>query len=638
VAAKPSLVLGTAGHIDHGKSALVKALTGTDPDRLPEEKERGVTIELGFAQLQLPSGRSMGVVDVPGHEKFVRQMVAGATGIDVVLLVVAADDGVMPQTREHLAIIDLLGIERGVVAITKSDLADEEWLDIVRADVDTLLAGTSIQGAPVVAVSARSGDGLPALLETLDTVAAQATARHADLPMRLPVDRVFTIGGAGTVVTGTMWSGSAKRDDTIEIYPQGERARIRSVQVHGQPVEEAHAGQRVAINVAGVERHDIARGDVIAAPDTLAVTDRFDARFTYLGTPGDEKPFESGARVHVNHGTREVLGRVLLMEAERLHPGQSGFAQVRLEEPLVPRFDDRFIVRSYSPVYTIGGGVVLDVLPPRRTQLRDHERELLEALVAHDLSSAATGLLASRGVPMTSTQAAAALGVTRTAVANDLNHAKLDRLKVGSETYFVTPAALETLISGVERSLLAFHQANPTATGVSISALRDQVDSRIEPRVFDAILALAAQRGVAAIDGGLARHPKAAVSALAAEADALAALLPLIESQGLSPASIAELASETGIELGIARKALGKLVSDGSVVRVNSELHFSAVAMERAKELAAQWLSAHPDGASAADLRSALGVSRKYAIPLLEYLDAQGFTKRVGDLRVLRNR
>jgi selenocysteine-specific elongation factor len=280
VASAPSLVLGTAGHIDHGKSALVKALTGTDPDRLPEEKERGVTIELGFARLDLPSGRSMGVVDVPGHERFVRQMVAGATGIDVVLLVVAADDGVMPQTREHLAIVDLLGISRGVVAITKSDLADEEWIELVRADIERLIEGTSIEGAPIVAVSARTGAGLPELLAELDRVAEEAPSRHAELPMRLPVDRVFTIAGAGTVVTGTMWSGSAKRDDAVEIYPSGVRGRIRGVQVHSESVESAHAGQRVAANIAGVERDQISRGDVIAEPGTLTVTDRFDARFT----------------------------------------------------------------------------------------------------------------------------------------------------------------------------------------------------------------------------------------------------------------------------------------------------------------------------------------------------------------------
>jgi selenocysteine-specific elongation factor len=383
----PSLVLGTAGHIDHGKSALVKALTGTDPDRLPEEKERGVTIELGFARLDLPSGRSMGVVDVPGHERFVRQMVAGATGIDVVLLVVAADDGIMPQTREHLAIIDLLGIPKGIVAISKADLADDEWIALVSDDVERLLEGTSIEGARVVPVSARTGRGLPELLAALDDASDATPSRQASLPMRLPVDRVFTIAGAGTVVTGTMWSGTARRDDAVEVLPSGRSGRIRSVQVHSLVVDEATAGQRVALNVAGLDRDEIARGDIVAAPGTLSVTDRFDGRFTYL--PGNEKPFETGTRVHVHHGTREVLGRVLLMDdLGELHPGHSALVQVRLEEPLAPRYDDRYIVRSYSPVSTIGGGVVLDVLPPRRTTLRESERGLLEALARHDLSSA----------------------------------------------------------------------------------------------------------------------------------------------------------------------------------------------------------------------------------------------------------
>jgi selenocysteine-specific elongation factor len=279
----PSLVLGTAGHIDHGKSALVKALTGTDPDRLPEEKERGVTIELGFAQLTLPSGATMGVVDVPGHERFVRQMVAGATGIDMVLRVVAADDGVMPLTREHLAVVDLLGIERGVVAVTKSDLADPDWLALLVEDVRALVARTPLADAPIVPVSARTGQGLPDLLAALDEVAAGTTSRQLTAAARLPVYRVFTIAGAGTVVTGTLWSGSVKRDDQLEVLPGGAVARVRSVQVHGEPVTEAVAGQRVAVNVAGVEREDIDRGDVLAAPGSLSITDRLDPRLTYLG-------------------------------------------------------------------------------------------------------------------------------------------------------------------------------------------------------------------------------------------------------------------------------------------------------------------------------------------------------------------
>lgn len=634
--ADPSLVLGTAGHIDHGKSSLIKALTGTDPDRLKEEKDRGITIELGFARLTLPSGRVMGVVDVPGHEKFVRQMVSGATGVDVVLLVVAADDGVMPQTREHLAIIDLLGIPRGVVALTKADLVDEDWVGLVRSDVEQLLLGTSIEGAPIVAVSSRTGQGLPELLAALDAVAEDARSRQASLPMRLPVDRVFTIAGAGTVVTGTMWSGTAQKDDPVEVYPSRLAARVRGVQVHGENVERAHAGQRVAMNVAGIERDQVERGDIIAAPGTLTVTDRFDARFTYLGVPGEQKAFETGTRVHVHHGTREVLGRVLLMECAELSPGECSFAQIRLEEALTPRYDDRFIVRSYSPVYTIGGGVVLDALPPRRTVLRPHERELLDSLLAHDLSSASTGLLASRGIPMTSAEVAAALGVPRPQVADELNRAALERLKVGGETAFITREALDRLVASAERELLAFHEAEPKSTGISVAALRDRVDRRLSQKAFDSILDAAGGRGVVAVERGQARHPKAAVSALAEEQEAQDSLLPLVEAQGLSPAPVPQLAAEAGVDEKVARRVLGRLASEGRVVKLGGDLYFSGPALDAGQKALCDYLAVHADGATAAELRDALGVSRKFAIPLLEYFDSRGVTKRQGDLRVLR--
>ncbi|MRS12068.1 MAG: selenocysteine-specific translation elongation factor [Actinobacteria bacterium] len=631
----PSLVLGTAGHIDHGKSTLVKALTGTDPDRLPEEKERGVTIELGFAQLTLPSGRTMGVVDVPGHERFVRQMVAGATGIDVVLLVVAADDGIMPQTREHLAIIDLLGIPKGVVAITKADLADADWLDLVAEEARALLVGTSIAGAPIVPVSARTGAGLPELLAALDAVADEAESRQSSLPLRLPVDRVFTIAGAGTVVTGTLWSGTAKRDDAVELYPSGKKGRVRSVQIHGHPAEKAVAGNRVALNIAGLDTGEIARGDIVAEPGSLSVTDRFDARFTYLAS--EAKPFESGTRVHVHHGTREVLGRVLLMGQEHMRPGESVFAQIRLEEPLAPRYDDRFIIRSYSPMWTIGGGVVLDALPLRRTTLKPHERELLDALVAHDLSGAALGLLASRGLPMTSAQVAAAIGVPRAQVADDLNRAALERLKVGGETYFTAAEAQDSILAAIERELVAFHDANPNATGLGTATLRDRVDRRLEPRVFDALLELAVARGALVLAGGEARHPKAASTALAAESDAAGKLLALLRAQALAPGTTAELAAEAGVELGIARKVLGRLAAEGTVLRLGPDLHFDAGAVVKAREQIVGYLGEHGT-ILAKDARDLTGSSRKYILPLLEYFDAQGITKRDGDVRTLGKR
>lgn len=631
----PSLVLGTAGHIDHGKSSLVKALTGTDPDRLAEEKARGITIELGFARLELPSGREMGVVDVPGHEKFVRQMVAGATGIDVVMLVVAADDGVMPQTLEHLAIIDLLGIDRGVVALAKSDLADADWLELVRDDITELLRGTSIQGAPIIAVSSRTGTGLDELKAALDEVADEAPSRQAALPMRLPVDRVFTIAGAGTVVTGTMWSGTASRDDEIELYPQGKRGRVRGVQVHSDSVTRASAGQRVAINLAGLDLDEISRGDIVAAPGSLTVTDRIDVRLTYLGVPGQDKPFVSGARVHVHHGTREVLGRVLLMGAEELACGSAAFAQIRLEEPLAPRYGDRFIIRSYSPVYTIGGGLVLDVSPPRRTVLRAHEQELLDALLAHDVPAAALGLLAARATPMSSAQIASLIGVERSLVADALNKATLERLKIGSETYFVTPEALAHVLELAQSELLAFHAQEPKSTGLAAAALKDRVDRRMDTKVFDAILAHSDAAGWLVAEQGRVRHAKAAVSALAEENSALEALVPLLRSQGLSPSGAAELANLIGQDPVVVRKALTKLVLDGEVVRLGAEMHFDASVIEGARRKLTAHLTEH-GSATAAELRDMLGVSRKYAIPLLEHFDAQGVTKREGEARVLK--
>lgn len=629
----PSLVLGTAGHIDHGKTSLIQALTGTDTDRLAAEKERGITIELGFARLDLPSGRSMGVVDVPGHERFVRQMVAGATGIDAVLLVVAADDGVMPQTREHLAIIDLLGVSAGVVAITKGDLAEPDMLDLVREEIDELLEGTVLEGAHSVVVSSKTGDGLDELLVALDEVASETHAGQRSLPLRLPVDRVFTIAGAGTVVTGTMWSGTARKDDRGEILPSGREARVRSVQVHSESVERAVAGQRVALNLVGVEKSEVARGDIVAAPGTLTITDRLDATFTYLAS--EERPFETDTRVHVHHGTREVVGRILLMGAEHLSPGDTMLAQIRLEAPLAPRYGDRYIVRSFSPMWTIGGGEILDVHPPRRTTLSDGERSLLDALIAHDIGAAAVRLVISRGVPMTSAEVAASLGVTRSEVADALNRAGLARLKAGGETYFVPAEVLEGLVCGVETHLLAFHEEQPKATGIASRALKDRVAGRLSPRLFDVVLEMAVERGSTVLEGGSVRHPKAAVSALAEQERAQSGLARLLADQGLTPASVAELASEAGVDQGVAHKALNILVVAGEAVKVGSDLYFHAGAVGAARESIVAYLGEHGT-ILAKDARDLLGTSRKYVVPLLEYFDAQGVTKRQGDERVLK--
>jgi selenocysteine-specific elongation factor len=378
----------------------------------------------------------------------------------------------------------------------------------------------------------------------------------------------------------------------------------------------------------------VTRGEVVAAPGTLAVTDRIDALVSYL--PGNEHPFESGARVHVHHGTSEVVGRVLLMDDRaELAPGERTYAQLRLEQPIAPRYDDRFILRSYSPVLTIGGGVVLDALPPRRTHLKDGERALLDALASHDLTGAAIGLVASRGTPMTSAEVAAALGLERAGVADDLNRSDLERLKVGNETYYVTADALQRLLVSALDALLTFHLANPKATGIAAGALRDLVDRRVAPRVFDAVLEMAASQGKVRLVDGQVRHPQAAAAALAEEDAALAAMAPLLREQGLAPATVAELAAAAGVDAAVARKALGKLVAAGQVVRLGPDLHFATEAVEAAKRGIVAYLGEHPT-MLAREARDVLGTSRKYAVPLLEYFDSEGVTKREGDVRVLR--
>ena len=630
------LVLGTAGHIDHGKSSLVRALTGVDPDRLSEEKVRGITIELGFAQLELPSGRRMGVVDVPGHERFVRQMVAGATGIDLVLLVIAADDGIMPQTREHLAIVELLGVDKGVVALTKADLVDEDWLALVEADVEDLLGNTPLAGAPIVPVSSRTGQGLDELRTALDAVADTIESRVAGQIMRLPTDRVFSIQGAGTVVTGTLWSGSIRRDDPIEIFPTGHTGRVRSVQVHGDTVDVARAGQRVAVNIAGLEKSQIDRGDVVAPPDSLLLTDRFDASLTFLGRPSDDGALETGTRVHIHHGTREVIGRILFMDGlAALVPGEEAFAQIRLEEPITPLYGDRFVVRSYSPVYTIGGGVILDVHPHRRTNLTDAERALLQDLLDHDIAAATVGLVRTRRTPMTSDEVAVALGVDRAQVAGVLNTSDLARVKVAGKAAYIDAEALDSLVDLIERELLAFHERDPIATGVAPRALRDLVDRRMSIEAFDALAALAQERGVVRIDGGRISHPEATVSSLAEEEKVRDVIEGILENQLLTPASTDELIASLPYDKGLVRKALGQLVTEGRLIRLSADLHFTAPSIATAKSRIEEFISAWGP-ATAADLRDALGTSRKFAIPLLEYFDATGVTKREGDLRSLR--
>lgn len=641
MSAAASLILGTAGHIDHGKSSLVQALTGTDPDRLAEEKRRGITIELGFAQLTLASGRTMGVVDVPGHERFVRSMVAGATGVDVALLAVAADDGVMPQTVEHLAVLELLGVRSLVVALTKVDLVDDEWRAFMADEVAARLAEGPYAGAPVVAVSSRTGEGLDALRAALEDAAGAAQRTKLDGPTRMPVDRVFTVKGFGTVATGTLWSGTLAEGDPLAVLPSGASTRVRSVQMHGRPAAEAAAGNRVAVSLAGLSTDEVRPGDFLAAPGCCEATDRFDAEFSYRDPFAAGKPLKTGVRVHVAHGTREVLGRILLMDGlESLAPGGRALAQLRLDEPLPVAYRDRFVVRSYSPVHVIGGGTVLTAHPRRRTNLKDEERALLGALEAGDVDGAVGAHLGLARLPETLGQVAAATGLGE-ALAGDALGRLADGGSVavlaGREALYAPPALIQRLVAAMERALMDFHSANPQATGMAKDALRQAATPQAAPAVFDALLAEAIRRGAAVHAGGEVSHPRAGAGARMAEAAAADELSAALAAAGGAPPTLAEFCVASGMDAVRARKAAAALEREGRAVRIDSERFYDAGVVEGLRQVVADVIRQHGP-ATAADLKDAMGMTRKYAMPLLELFDAQGLTRREGDLRVLVER
>ncbi len=637
---RPGKVLGTAGHIDHGKSALIRALTGTDPDRLAEEKQRGITIELGFAQLVLPDGSTLGVVDVPGHEKFVRQMISGSTGIDIALLCIAADDGVMPQTREHVAVLELLGVPTCVVALTKCDRVDDDMVELAREDVRDFLADTPYADAPIVATSSVTGQGLDELKDELLRASKRTTSDRAQGAPRMPVDRVFTIKGAGTVITGTLWSGSIAPEDELEILPQGRRVRVRSVQEHDRPVARAQAGNRVALNLPGISTDDIRPGDFLAAPGAIVPTDRFDCRFTYASPLAAGKPLETGTRIRVAHGTREVFGRLLLMDdAERLTQGESAFAQIRLDEPLPLSRGDRFIARSESPVAVIGGGQVLLCHPRRRTRLSDDERALLEGLRQGDDNAALDHALALAAVPQSAAAFARTFGIPQATCSQGLSQRAqkklIRRFDGGAEgPLYASEKTARSTFDTIEQALLAFHAENPTELGIKKADLAARCGLRMDPRDFDVMLAAAIAAGTVLADDGVLSHPKAGANARKREQEQAERIASALAEAGATPPAADELCRTLDLPKTKLYRALGTLEQSGRIVRIDKSIAYDADALTDLRGKLEARL-AHGVGATVAELRDALGVTRKYAVPLLEYFDRCGVTVRDGDVRTL---
>ncbi len=631
------IVIGTAGHVDHGKTVLVKALTGTDTDRLKEEKERGISIELGFASFTLPSGIQAGIVDVPGHERFIKNMLAGIGGMDMVLLVVAADEGIMPQTREHLDIIDLLQIPQGIIVITKIDLVDRDWLELVREEVSELVTGTVLQDAPVAEVSAASGQGLKELVDLIDRIAVEIKERPVVGHARIPIDRVFSMTGFGTVVTGTMVEGRLRVGDTVQILPEGIESRVRGIQVHNRKVDTAEAGQRVAVNLAGIELEQIRRGSVLGVPGQLRTSYRLDARLKLL--PGTPKPLANRARVRVHTGTAEVLARVILLEADELEPGRTALAQLECENPLVAVKGDRLVIRSYSPMRTIGGGKVIDPIPPKRKRLdpgviealtikeKGTPGELLEQFMAagKQVAFSKEELFHGLGLPAETAESALNTLVSRETV---------KQFASDGRQYYVLSSLYRQKAAELAETLEKFHASFPLRPGVSKEELRSKHFPGLNNKLFNALLDLYQHDGFIRIVGeNIARHgfepgPGPGQQKLFGDIEE-----KYLRSEYQTP-GWEEIVSQFRLNRNDSEEILNFLINSRILLKLEDNILIHRKNLDRAKELILEFLGKNGEMTLAAS-RDLLKTSRKYALPIMNYFDREKITRRVEDKRVL---
>jgi selenocysteine-specific elongation factor len=632
------IVVGTAGHIDHGKSTLVKALTGIDPDRLKEEQERGMTIDLGFARFQLEDGRTVGIVDVPGHERFVRNMVAGATGIDLVVLVVAADDGVMPQTREHLSIMTLLGVSRGFVALTKIDAVDPGMVDLAEEDVRSAVRGTFLEGAPIVRLSSITGEGLDAFRGVLDRMAAATPPRAADGLFRMPIQRVFSAHGFGTVVTGIPVSGSVRLGDVVEILPGGLKGKVRGLQAYHQATDHARAGHSTAINVADVDHHDVRRGFVAATPGFFKPARMLGVRVKALPDLG--RPVENRTAIRLHTGTLEAVGEIVLLDTERLEPGGEALAQLRLDEDVVAAPGDRFVLRLESPAWTLGGGVVLEE--------SKHRLKRFKAFVVEELSRQASSLETPRDLLESVLARAPERPHSALELAVEIKRSKeeterlLEELLAAGSAVRLGPggwihaARLESALARTERQLETWFQEHAHRQVIDVRDLR-RITS-FEPDVLDALLAEEARRGKITLEPGGIVRPSGRAHAVDEATEALAARVRETFAEArFQPPAPSEVAAKLGAKPADVHSVLELLVDRGDLRPVARDLHLETTVYEEARHAIVENCTRH-GSLDIPTLRDTLGTTRKFLIPLLEHFDAQGLTLRQGGNRVLKRR
>jgi len=625
-----NLVMGTAGHIDHGKSALIKALTGIDPDRLKEEKERGITIELGFAYLDLSDGTRIGIVDVPGHEKFVRAMVAGAGGIDFVLLVIAADEGIMPQTKEHFEICRLLGIKRGLIALTKSDLVDAELLDIAAEEVSEYVKGSFLEGAPVVAFSATTLEGKDELIGAIEQVAKDTPERETG-PFRLNVDRAFTIKGFGTVVTGTTIAGDVATGEEVMIYPARWPAKIRGIQVHGRPAEKAHAGQRTALNLVGPKVYEVERGMVVGKPNLLPTTRKADVLIEFLPNAPKLTPQR---KVRFHAGTKETFARIVPLDI-KLEGSQVGYAQIVLDEPTVLIGGQRFVIRSYSPITTIGGGTILNPSPNRRRRRSSNIKTILDSLATGGLEEKLLALATEAEAKGISKDLAAALIGSDPKKVEQTFDALIKREKLTLTNPQAKTAVhskfIDSLAEQAGKHVKKYHERYPHRQGMP----RAEVEEKLKPKELAAI---AIDKAISS--NMLVQHEKWVTLPDSAPqiSDDLKRDLEILEREykkaGTTPPTVKELSEKHSFSLKMS-EMLALAVQHKKLLKVSDELYYHTDVLEEIKARLTEYLRRH-ESITAAQFRDTFGFSRKFAIPLLEYFDQTKLTVRLGDARVLR--
>ena len=640
------IIVGTAGHIDHGKTALVYALTGIDADRLKEEKLRGITIDIGFADLAIDDFR-FGFVDVPGHERFVKNMLAGAHGLDLVMLVISADELIMPQTREHFDICRLLRVKSGLVALTKADLVDAELLELARAEVEDYVSGSFLENAPVIAVSSRTGEGIEQLKNALVELGEKIQPKATTAVARLPVDRAFSIKGFGTVVTGTLIAGELKPGDEVDILPAGTRARIRNVQVHGRDTDRALAGQRTAINLQGINVDQVERGSMLAPAGRLRAASMLDARLDLL--PSAPRPLTHRARVRLHHGTAEVMARVVVLggaatdetagqpaATHRIEPGESRIVQLRLEEPITALPGDRFIIRSYSPQVTIGGGVIIDALPDKH-RIRDKEAlRRLEQLERADPAESALIFIEMSGArAMNQSEIAARTGATDEQIlAGARELVRQGRaFEVTSAPLLLISADTYSRLSGRVLELLKdYHRREPLSLGLNREEVRERVFGEVRPEVFRAVVARLAEEGKVTADRDALRLASHSPALGVQEATAKQALEAAFKASGLQAGTLEDIASAAKIPIALARKLYTLLAAEKRILRIGDMVfHADSIEDLKARVRAQKAINPRMDVAAFKEITG--GLTRKHAIPLLEYLDRERVTRRTGNER-----